>query len=140
MKSASLFKSLCLYMAIALVALLAVGPFLHAHYGKSTVTGLHLAGVSSVTVAHEDAAVISFSQDEEHESPAVGVETSYARQVSMDVQEQPHMFLILAVFVVAAVVCSVSPRVWQRVDTRSTRLAFLPGLPVLAHAPPTFRF
>ncbi len=127
-------------MAIALAALLAMGPFLHAHYGNSTVTGLHIAGVNTVVITHDALTGISFSQEQEQESAAIGVETSYARQVSMDVEEPPQTFLIFSVFVLAAVACSVIICVWRWHDSRRTRRVFSPGLPVLVHAPPTFRF
>jgi hypothetical protein len=138
MQQNSLLKTMCLYWALALVALLAIGPFLHAHYGASQVTGLHMAGVSSVVASPESAwAVTSFSQDEEQESAAVGVETSFAREAVLDVQEQPQSVLVFTVFVMAALIqCTVSCS--SNPDTqRAGRLLFLAGLPPLPHAPPT---
>jgi len=140
-KQTSLFKTMCLHVAIALVALLAIGPFLHAHYGASKVTGLHVAGVSSVVVSAEPALTMtSFSQDDEQESAAVGVETSYARQAALDVQEQPQSVLVFTVFVVAALIQRVLSFLLAPDTQRAGRPSFLAGFPPLPHAPPAFHF
>jgi hypothetical protein len=137
----SLFKTTCLHLAVALIALLAIGPFLHAHYGASQVTGLHVAGVGSVAISAEHALIMtSFSQDDEPESAAVGVETSYARQVALDVEEQPQEILILTVFVMAALVQRLASFLFTPDTQRAGRPAFLAGFPPLPHAPPSFRF
>lgn len=97
-----------------------------------------MAGVSSVVASPEAAwAVTSFSQDEEQESAAVGVETSFARESVLDVQEQPQRVLVFTVFVMVALIqCTVSCP--SNPDTqRVGRLLFLAGLPPLPHAPPT---
>lgn len=126
---------------MALVALLAMGPFLHAHYGASQVTGLHVAGMSSVTLSAEPAfTMTSFSQDDEPESAAVGVETSYARQAALDVEEQPQSVLILTVFVMAALIQRVVSFLLAPHTQRSGRPSFLAGFPPLPHAPPAFHF
>lgn len=135
------FRKMCLYLATVLVALLAIGPFLHAHYGVSKVTGLHLAGVVSVAASSgATLAVTSFSQDEEPESAAVGVETSYARQIALDVQEQPQSVLILTMFVMAALIQRVASLSLTPDTQRAGRPSFLAGFPPLPHAPPTFHF
>jgi len=132
---------MCLHVAIALVALLAIGPFLHAHYGASKVTGLHVAGVSSVAMSAEPALTItSFSQDDEPESAAVGVETSYARQAALDVEDQPQSVLILTVFVMAALIQRVVYFLLAPDTQRAGRPSFLAGFPPLPHAPPAFHF
>lgn len=126
---------------MALVALLAIGPFLHAHYGASQVTGLHVAGVGPVVVSAEPAlTVTSFSQDDEPESAAVGVETSYARQAALDVEEQPQSVLILTVFVMAALIQRVVSFLLAPDTQRAGRPSFLAGFPPLPHAPPAFHF
>ena len=137
-KSYPIFKSVCLYIAITLIALLLLGPFLHAHYGKSTVTGLHLAGVNAVAMSQEEPVFVSFSQDQEHESAAVGIGPSYARQASLDVGDPPQALLIMAVFVLAALSIRVMPSVWRQLKPRISTPAFAPGFPALAHAPPSF--
>jgi len=141
MQQTSLFKTMCLHMAMALVALLAIGPFLHAHYGASQVTGLHVAGMSSVSLSAEPALTMtSFSQDDEPESAAVGVETSYARQAALDVEEQPQSVLILTVFVMAALIQRVVSFLLAPDTQRAGRPSFLAGFPPLPHAPPAFHF
>ena len=141
MQQTSLFKTMCLHMAMALVALLAIGPFLHAHYGASQVTGLHVAGMSSVSLSAEPALTMtSFSQDDEPESAAVGVETSYARQAALDVEEQPQSMLILTVFVMAALIQRVVSFLLTSDTQRAGRPSFLAGFPPLPHAPPAFHF
>jgi hypothetical protein len=141
MQQTSLFKTMCLHMAMALVALLAIGPFLHAHYGASQVTGLHVAGMSSVSLSAEPALTMtSFSQDDEPESAAVGVETSYARQAALDVEEQPQSVLILTVFVMAALIQRVASFLLTSDTQRAGRPYFLAGFPPLPHAPPAFHF
>lgn len=141
MQQTSLFKTMCLHMAMALVALLAIGPFLHAHYGASQVTGLHVAGMSSVSLSAEPALTMtSFSQDDEPESAAVGVETSYARQAALDVEEQQQSVLILTVFVMAALIQRVASFLLTSDTQRAGRPSFLAGFPPLPHAPPAFHF
>lgn len=133
----SLFKTLCL--SVALVALLALGPFLHAHYGASQVTGLHVAGVGAVVATAEPAlSTLSFSQDDEPESAALGVETSYARQAALDVEDQPPGVLVLTVFVLAALMPRLVSCLCMPSSQRAGRLLYLAGLPPLPHAPPRF--
>ena len=128
-------------MAIALVALLAIGPFLHAHYGVSKVTGLHVAGVSAVAATAEPTLTMtSFSQDDEQESAALGVETSYARQMVLDVQDQPQTVLVLTVFVMTALAQCLASFFLAPDTQRAGRPFFQAGLPPLPHAPPTFQF
>jgi len=64
------------------MGLLALGPFLHAHYGASWTTGFHVNGVPSTLTAAlpqwvSEGPVLSVPSEEE--SPAVGVETSLPR-------------------------------------------------------------
>jgi hypothetical protein len=135
----SLFKTVCLHWALALVALLAMGPFLHAHYGSSKVTGLHVPGVSAVAVSTESWTTASLSQDEEQESAAVGVETSYARQATLDVQDQPDTTLVLTMFVLAALLERVVAVLFKPCAQRTGQPSFGAGFPPLPHAPPAFR-
>ena len=140
MKTSVSFKSICIQFALVLSFLLALSPFLHAHYGSSKMTGLHVAGVSSVATGEALWAVTSFSQDDEQESAAVGVETSYSRPLTLDVQEQPQSVLLLTVFVLAALTLLLLPALTKPSVQRAGRLSFLAGFPPLPHAPPTFRF
>jgi hypothetical protein len=137
----ALFKTFCLQMAAVLTVLLALGPFLHAHYGGSKTTGLHLAGLTVVSaMTPVDTLQPQFTPDDEPESAAVGVETSYARQISLDVQDEPTVVLILTVLVLA----TGGPRTvraWVHPHAqRARRPIFLAGFPPLPHAPPALTF
>ncbi len=119
--------------------LLALGPFLHAHFGIATVSGFHMAGYNSVTVSSEPVfGMTGISQLDEQESASVGVETAYLKQIELDVQQPPDVFFILTGFVLALVDLNISsclPRPYPQVPGRSN---FLAGFPPLTHAPPTF--
>mgnify|MGYP000396750947 CR=1 FL=1 len=132
---------MCIQFALMLSVLIALGPFLHAHYGVSKVTGLHVAGVSAVATKSEpELTTISFTQDDEQESAAVGVETSYARQIVLDVQDQPQTVLVLTVFVMTALAQCLASFFLAPDTQRAGRPFFQAGLPPLPHAPPTFQF
>ena len=57
-----------------MAGLLALGPFLHSHFGASHDTGFHLDGVHAVHAA--DTTGLSLAQFGEEESPALGVSPS----------------------------------------------------------------
>jgi hypothetical protein len=134
------FKSICIQFALVLSFLLALSPFLHAHYGASKIAGFHMAGINSVTVTSEPAfAMTSFSQDEEQESAALGVEASYSRQISLDVEDQPESFLILTFFVMSVLSLQVVSFLLMQDTHSSVSPPFSQGFPPLPHAPPTFR-
>lgn len=131
---------MCIQFALMLSVLIALGPFLHAHYGASKVTGLHVAGVNSVfTTSMFELAMTSVDPGEEQESAALGVETSYARQVTIDVQDQPPLVLILTIFVVTLLIQRVTFFLRHPDTQRQGRPCFLAGFPPLLHAPPSFR-
>ena len=139
--SLPIVKSVCIKSVLILSVLIALGPFLHAHLGASNVTGLHIAGLNSVRIATEPAFISTFfSQDDEQESAALGVETSYSRQIPLDVQDQPQSLLILSIYVLAALMQGVVFFLRIPDTQRAGRLSFLAGLPPLPHAPPTSHF
>ncbi len=139
MKSLVSFKSICIQFALLLSFLLALSPFLHAHYGVSKIAGFHMAGVNSVIDASEPAFVMtSFSQDDEEESAALGVEVSFSRQISLDVQDQPEISLILAFFGISTLSLQVGFFLLKPETLTSVSSPFSPGFPSLPHAPPTF--
>ena len=74
------YRQCSLWLVTLLMGLLALGPFLHAHYGPSVSTGFHINGLETAAVAtHWTAAteeVSTASAPNELESPAVGVDTS----------------------------------------------------------------
>ena len=64
--------------ALLMLALLVLGPFLHAHWGQANRGGFHMDG--AVVHTHAMGADVSvLSADDEHESPAVGVASSLPR-------------------------------------------------------------
>lgn len=137
-KSVSLLKAISAQIAAALVILLAIGPFIHAHYGASKVTGMHLDGITVMANSAGAQSAPSITQDSQQESAAVGVETSFARQMLLDVEEKPQTLLIVAALVVALpmLVNAVDFRPsWQRQPPPDRSLS--PGFPPLPHAPPT---
>jgi hypothetical protein len=139
-KSSLSFKSICIQFALVFSFLLVLGPFLHAHYGASKVAGFHIAGVNSVTVTSAPAfTMASFTQEDEQESAAVGVATSYARQISLDIPVQHERSLILTFFVMSVLSLQVVSFLLKPDTQSSVSTAFPQGFPPLPHAPPTFR-
>jgi hypothetical protein len=144
-KQAWFLKIVSVALTLALMALLALGPFLHAHYGNSRLTGFHVDGISQA-VSHTDAPfglrVPHVTPSNEEESAALGVTASHARQTveandaSQDEVNTASACLafVLAVFAALHSHHLLLPRGWRDIQTRH-RL-FAPGLPPLAHAPP----
>lgn len=62
------------WLTLLLAMLLALGPFLHSHFGASHDTGFHLDGVHAVHMDHPSS--LTTSQASSEESPALGVDTS----------------------------------------------------------------
>jgi hypothetical protein len=122
------------------MVLLTVGPFLHAHYGVAKVTGLHMASVSSMAKVHGGAfAVTSLSQEEEQESAAVGVGTSYTRQIALELDDQPMSLSVVIAVLFASFAAVVAKVIFASRDPNSGLRAFSPGFPPLPHAPPVSR-
>ncbi len=64
-------------LTLLLAGLLALGPFLHGHFGTSHDTGFHLDGVHAVhAVQAAQATSLTALQNPDEESPALGVATS----------------------------------------------------------------
>lgn len=85
-QTSKLHRWLGIWLRIALTVLLALGPFLHAHYGASHLSGLHVDGMDSVHATHAHHGVMPMvDADGDDESAAVGVATSYPREWSTDV-------------------------------------------------------
>jgi len=121
-----------------LALLLLLGPFLHAHFGASSITGFHLDGVAvqrgSPLAAAADTVL---SADSGLESPAMGVGLAHPR-----VNDRPAPApLLLALLVSFGVLLAraLPIRRWAglaqpRVPRRFARA----GHPPLTHAPPLF--
>jgi hypothetical protein len=132
-------KRLCLPFMAMLMVLLALGPFLHAHYGSSRMLGFHVDGIVQATGVAHHFDLASLSQDTEEESAAVGVTTSYARQTLQDSDGDPAVSFVAVALVLFAVA---TYGFWiQRRNSQSTwlsRSTYALGFPPPAHAPPTF--
>ena len=127
-------------LVLALMALLALGPFLHAHYGASRLTGFHVDGMGVVsTPVHTSSEAAYFTTDSDEESAAIGINASHTRQSLTDDGSEddtsPVWFLLAAIL---GVCVSVQTR------TRSAaplairpHSAYRAGFPPLAHAPPS---
>lgn len=64
--------------ALLMLALLVLGPFLHAHFGKVHTDGFHLDGLQWHSHS-ADWDATSFTADDDHDSPSVGVTSSMTR-------------------------------------------------------------
>ena len=124
-------------MAILMV-LLALGPFLHAHYGSSRMLGFHVDGVVQAGGVSNHFETSTLSQDTEEESAAVGVTASHARQSLQEIEDETSAdFVVMALVLFAATcLCFVVP--WRELprDWLSPSTYAL-GFPPPAHAPPT---
>jgi hypothetical protein len=128
-------------LVLALMALLALGPFLHAHYGSSRLTGFHVDGMGALPAhahAQTDTAAY-FSPDSEEESAAVGISASHTRQSLTDdstEEDVSPVWLLVAAVVCACVLAPTRVRGATPIFIRPHR-ACRAGFPPLAHAPPT---
>lgn len=128
------------------MALLALGPFLHAHYGNSHSTGFHVDGISQAlfqTDSHFSAFLPAATSSSEEESAALGVTASHTRQTieATDASPDKGNFGLAWLVLVGALFAA-----WQSFQrrvrdgdgpVRARRRVFAPGLPTLAHAPPS---
>ena len=120
--------------ALGLLALLALGPFLHAHLGQARLSGFHLDGVQLHDHSvHADHPVLS--AEDESETPAVGVAGSLPR-----VSEKTVSATDLVCWL-TALVWMVLPWPWARpaapsVRASQARRTYRRGAPPPALAPP----
>jgi len=126
------------------MGLLALGPFLHAHYGPSESTGFHINGLETTAVAsHWTAAtedVSTASAPTELESPAVGVVTSLPRCEESDLFSTDTLEIVLLRFFILGIFNRL-PQIWPYVSTANPFVAcsFKAGFPPPALAPPFAR-
>ncbi len=132
-------RRLSLWLISLLMGLLALGPFLHAHYGASWATGFHLSGLpSGLTVSVPDVATDSpmLSPPSEEESPAVGVVTSLPRdEVNSFTPDAPALFF-LSVCVLQVLQRQPLLGLWTPVTAPLLATLSQAGWPPLAQAPP----
>jgi len=135
------FRQCSLWLAILLMGLLALGPFLHAHYGHSQATGFHINGLETAALASHltDAAdhPPAVSMPIEPESPAVGVVTSLPRFEKSELFSTDTLEILLLSFFLLNVFNRL-PRIWQWVPTFNPIVActFKAGFRPPALAPP----
>ncbi len=136
MTSHTLLHRCRLALLHTLWVLLALGPFLHAHYGSSSRTGFHMDEVSQAVshlppLGHS----MELSQADTPESPALGVATSYTREVS----DLGHDHLSSApshpVHATPAAQAPLLATVWQH-TSHTPHAPYRAGLPPPALAPP----
>jgi len=134
-----LMQRRCLPITAILMVLLALGPFLHAHYGSSRLLGFHVDGIAQAHEAHHTRFdLVSVSQDGEEESAAVGVTTSHARQSLQGSEDEVPADVVATVVVVFAVVSQPIVSPWQgQTSAWHAPSTYALGFPPPAHAPPT---
>ena len=125
------------------MGVLALGPFLHAHYGHMQVTGFLVNGLESMSLATPNSAPSdqrSFTLPVEPESPAVGVATSLPRfeeiETHGDAQPDHPGVNLLGFFDFRPLNLVVSPLAWLPVFRGQWAGSFQAGSPPPAHAPP----
>ena len=136
-------RSCSLWLATLLMGVLALGPFLHAHYGHMQVTGFHVNGLESMSLATPNSAPSdqrSFTLPVEPESPAVGVATSLPRfeeiETHGDAQPDHPGVNLLGIFDFRPLTLVTAPLAWLPVFRGQWAGSFQDGSPPPAHAPP----
>jgi hypothetical protein len=138
--SSTPFRRLNLGLISLLMGLLALGPFLHAHYGASLASGFHVNGLQAVAVAQVSVIACDgpmLSPPTEQESPAVGVVTSLPRFEADTFSADTTPVLLLS-FLIQSVTLRLS-NTWPWTPAAPPGIAriFQAGFPPPAHAPPT---
>ena len=119
-----------------LMGLLALGPFLHAHYGSSHSQGFHVDGLAQLGAVHERLDFSVLTQDTEEESAALGVTTSHARQAFGDFDDASTSCLFVVFVLFAALALCISPRLQRARKLSAPHRTYAPGFPPPALAPP----
>ena len=138
--SSNPYRRLSLGLISLLMGLLAIGPFLHAHYGPSMATGFHVNGLQAAAITSHagtptDSPMLSLPT--EQESPAVGVVTSLPRFEADTFSADTTPVLLLS-FLIQSVTLRLS-NTWPWTPAAPPGIAriFQAGFPPPAHAPPT---
>lgn len=137
--SSAPYRRLSLGLISLLMGLLALGPFLHAHYGPSMATGFHVNGLQAVATTSRTGTttgspVLSLPTDQE--SPAVGVVTSLPRfeADTFSADTTPVLWIRFLIQTVLQRLPSAWP--WTPVAPSLQGRIFQAGFPPPAHAPP----
>ena len=137
-KTPLFFRCFGIWLKCSLTVLLALGPFLHAHYGASHVSGLHMDGMDVAHVMHaHDLSEVTFQNDADEESAAVGVVTSYPRELQLDVSDVEWISIATAwLLFIAGAITSFIPSHLRVSFKRVVRHLYAPGSPPPTLAPP----
>ena len=133
------FHRLCLWLISLLMGLLALGPFLHAHYGATGATGFHVNGLQAVVVTQasgRSTQTPTLSLPTEQESPAMGVVTSLPRSEAEPIT--PDNAMAIGPSFLALSILHRVPSTWFGAlgEHPTSGRIFRVGLPPPAHAPP----
>ena len=123
------YRWLCLWLGV----LLALGPFLHSHFGASHEQGFHVDGVHAVHAAPALSAELHSVQAPDDESPALGVAASLAQS-----EDEGLPLLAFALLLVPLLPRPVAmARHWPRAPLSSPlRPCYRAGWPPPSLAPP----
>jgi len=133
------FRRLSFWLISLLMGLLALGPFLHAHYGATRATGFHVNGMQAIAQTQiQDLGSDSpmLSPPTEQESPAVGVVASLPRFEADSVTPDVTPVLLLSFLIQCALQRLPSTWPWTPAAAPSRVRNFQAGFPPPAHAPP----
>ena len=141
-KTSLVFRCFGVWLTCALMVLLALGPFLHAHYGASHISGLHMDGMDVAHVMHtHEVFEVTFQNDADDESAAVGVVTSYPREVQLDVSDGVWTSLATVwVLFIASALASAIPLRLHASFPRIVRHLYAPSARPPTLAPPALTF
>ena len=139
MTTPSRFRFLSLWLISLLMGLLALGPFLHAHYGGSAATGFHVNGLQAVAIApasglSSDSPMLSLPT--EQESPAAGVVTTLPRSETDAFTPDTPSVVMLSLIVLGLLPALLSAWPWNPAAPAVINRLFQAGCPPPAHAPP----
>ena len=137
-KTSLVFRCFGVWLKCSLTVLLALGPFLHAHYGASHISGLHMDGMDVAHVMHAHGlSEVTFQNDADDESAAVGVVTSYPRELQLDVSDVEWISIATAwLLFIAGAVTSVMSSDLRASFKRVVRHLYAPGSRPPTLAPP----
>ena len=121
------------WLSLWLGVLLALGPFLHSHYGASHEQGFHVDGVHAVHAAPALSPELHSLQAPDDESPALGVAASLAQSED----EGLPLFALAWLLVPLLARLSTIARHWPRAPLSSPlRPCYRAGWPPPSLAPP----
>lgn len=119
------------WLTLLLVGVLALGPFLHSHFGASHDTGFHLDGIHAVHAPSDTTARTTQAQEEE--SAALGVATSLPHPEN---EGLPDLAFVLLMAILPLAPLLRQPLVRSGHSGQAAVTLYRPGLPPPGLAPP----